>query len=432
MREKFLSVIIPVFNTKIKLLKKCIHSVAQLNVDDVEVIIIDDFSNQKTQSFLKKIKKKNIKVYRNSKNKGISYSRNLGVKLSNSSYITFVDSDDYIFEDKFNSIKNSIIRNKNPNITVTKFDTNYFKLLNNKKFKDKNFKFKKKEEIIYNFSKVNFKPFWHFETVWCLFFNKEFLLKNKIKFENKCYRNEDQDYVVKSFFLSRKTLIINEKFYFYKIHGENIRHDSSISSIKMFNGNLRLIENLVNFFRKNKFKDSINNFPLTILDGLIVSSIPFAYKLKNQSLSKMNKLINQTKIIFKKSFLTQSKLNFLTVTKKLDVFFSKTINFRVKDDIYIYCAFDGSIPIIKYLNQKKIIIKGIIDSNKNLQNKLFFNIKIFNLNEAYKNYLKNKNAIILVTHPENKTYLKIRTQIIKEGFPANNIKNIGYKKIFKL
>ena len=84
-----------------------------------------------------------------------------------------------------NSIKNSIIRNKNPDITVTKFDTNYFKLLNNKKFKDKNFKFKKKEEIIYNFSKVNFKQFWHFETVWCLFFNKEFLLKNKIKFENK-------------------------------------------------------------------------------------------------------------------------------------------------------------------------------------------------------------------------------------------------------
>jgi len=429
MGKKFLSVIIPVFNTKIKLLKKCIQSVAQLNEAAVEVIIIDDFSDLKTQSFLKKIKKKNIRIYRNSKNKGISYSRNFGVKLSNSQYITFVDSDDYIFEDKFNSIKDSILRNKNPDIAVTKFDTNYFKVINNKRFKDKNFKFKKKEEVIYNFSKINFKPFWHFETVWCLFFNREFLLKNKIKFENKAYRGEDKDYVIKSFFLSKKTLIINEKFYFYKIHGENIRHDSAISSIKMFNGNLRLIENLIKFFKKNKFKDNINNFPLTILEGLIISSIPYAYKLKNQTLSKMNKLINETRTIFKKSFLVQSKLNFLTIPKKLNVFFGKTINFKVENGIYIYCAFDGSIPIIKYLNQKKIIIKGIIDSNQNLQNKLFLNIKIFNLNEAYKNYLKNKNAIILVTHPENKTYLKIRTQIIKEGFSSNNIKHIGYKKI---
>ena len=144
MRKKFLSVIIPVYNTKIKLLKKCIHSVAQLNINDVEIIIIDDCSNSKTQLFLKKLRKINIKVYRNQKNKGISYSRNFGVKVSNSEYITFVDSDDYVFGKKFDEIKYSIIENKNPDITVTKFDTNYFKLISNKKFKDKNFKFKKK------------------------------------------------------------------------------------------------------------------------------------------------------------------------------------------------------------------------------------------------------------------------------------------------
>ena len=126
------------------------------------------------------VRKINIKVYRNQKNKGISYSRNFGVNVSNSEYITFVDSDDYVFGKKFDKIKYSIIKNKNPDITVTKFDTNYFKLISNKKFKDKNFKFKKKEEIIYDFSKIDFKPFWHFETVWCLFYNKEFLLSKNL------------------------------------------------------------------------------------------------------------------------------------------------------------------------------------------------------------------------------------------------------------
>ena len=101
MEKKFLTIIIPVFNTEIKLLKKCLQSVSRLNPKDVQIIIIDDFSNTKINLFLKKIKRKNLKVYRNSKNKGISFSRNFGIKLSNSKYITFVDADDYIFMDEF-------------------------------------------------------------------------------------------------------------------------------------------------------------------------------------------------------------------------------------------------------------------------------------------------------------------------------------------
>ena len=58
MKKKFLSVIIPVFNTSIKLLKQCVSSVAKLDTNDVEIIIVDDFSNSETESFLKSIKKK--------------------------------------------------------------------------------------------------------------------------------------------------------------------------------------------------------------------------------------------------------------------------------------------------------------------------------------------------------------------------------------
>tara|TARA_B100000780_G_scaffold276787_1_gene246083 strand:+ start:746 stop:2044 length:1299 start_codon:yes stop_codon:yes gene_type:complete len=432
MKKKFLSVIIPVFNTSIKLLKQCVSSVAKLDTNDVEIIIVDDFSNSETESFLKSIKKKNIKVYRNFKNKGISYSRNFGIKLSNSEYITFVDSDDYIFKNKFKLIKNSIIRNNNPDIAVTKFDTNYFKITDNKEFKDKNFKFKSREKIIYDFSKINFKSFWHFETVWCLFFKKEFLLQNKIKFENKAFRNEDQEYVIKSFFLSKKTLIINKKFYFYRIHNSNIRYNNQISEIKMFNGNIKLIENLINFFKRNKFKNNINNLPLTILESLIVSSVPFVYKIKNKTLIKMNNLISKILSIFKESALDRSKLNFLDVKTSLDHFFNNVINSKIKKNIYIYCASESSIPIIHFLNDKKIHIKGLIDSNDNLKNKFFFNIKISSLNEVHREYIKNENIIILVTHPEKKTYLKIKEQIIKKGFLPSNIKNIGYKKILSL
>ncbi len=432
MKKKFLSVIIPVFNTNIKLLKQCIYSVAKLDTEKVDIIIVDDFSNLEIQSFLNNIKNKNIRIYRNSKQRGISYTRNFGIKLSKTKYITFVDSDDYIFGNTFNSIRNAIIKNNYPDIAVTKFDTNYFKVTDNKKFKDKNFKFKNKEKIIYDFSKINFKPFWHFETVWCLFFKKEFLLKNKIKFENKAFRNEDQEYVIKTFFLSKKTLIINKKFYFYRIHDSNIRYNNQISETKMFDGNIKLIENLINFFKRNKFKNNINKLPLEILDSLILSSIPFVYKIKKKKLIKMNTLISKMLNIFKESAIEKSELNFLDVKKSLDLFFNNAINYKQEKNIYIYCASESSIPIIHFLNDKKIHIKGLIDSNENLINKYFFNIKIFSLNEVRKDHIKNKNIIILVTHPEKKTYLKIKEQIINRSFLPNNIKNVGYKKILNL
>ena len=58
MEKKFLIIIIPVFNTEIKLLKKCLQSVSRLNPKDVQIIIIDDFSNTKINLFLKKLKGK--------------------------------------------------------------------------------------------------------------------------------------------------------------------------------------------------------------------------------------------------------------------------------------------------------------------------------------------------------------------------------------
>ena len=55
MPRKFLTIIIPVFNTNLTFLKKCINSVKKQNCNDVEIIIIDDYSKYRISSFLKKL-----------------------------------------------------------------------------------------------------------------------------------------------------------------------------------------------------------------------------------------------------------------------------------------------------------------------------------------------------------------------------------------
>ena len=86
-----ISVIIPTFNRK-PLLFNAIDSVLTQTYQNIELIIIDDGSSDKTIDQLKEYKSK-IKVHRQI-NKGISAARNKGLKISKNDWVAFLDSDD--------------------------------------------------------------------------------------------------------------------------------------------------------------------------------------------------------------------------------------------------------------------------------------------------------------------------------------------------
>ena len=107
-----LSVIVPVFNVE-KYLCQCIDSILYQTLQDIEVILIDDGSTDKSAMICDDYANKDsrIKVF-HQENKGLVEARIHGVELSNSSYITFVDSDDFIekeaYSHAFDSIKEGI------------------------------------------------------------------------------------------------------------------------------------------------------------------------------------------------------------------------------------------------------------------------------------------------------------------------------------
>ena len=91
-----ISIIIPVYNVE-KWLNKCIDSILVQSYKNFEIILVNDGSTDKSGDICDKYSKEDnrIKVFHN-KNKGLSYSRNFGVKNSNGKYVMFVDSDDFI------------------------------------------------------------------------------------------------------------------------------------------------------------------------------------------------------------------------------------------------------------------------------------------------------------------------------------------------
>ena len=87
------SVIIPVYNGK-NYIKQSINSALKQTYKDIEVIVIDDFSNDGTyeyvlNEFINEVNLGKVKIFRNEKNMERSYSRNFGFKVSQGEYVFF-------------------------------------------------------------------------------------------------------------------------------------------------------------------------------------------------------------------------------------------------------------------------------------------------------------------------------------------------------
>lgn len=89
-----ITIILPNYNSFL-FIKKTINSVINQSYKNWKLIIVDDCSDEKTKSILKKfLDHKKIKIFWLKKNKGAAYCRNFAIKKSKSKYLAFIDSDD--------------------------------------------------------------------------------------------------------------------------------------------------------------------------------------------------------------------------------------------------------------------------------------------------------------------------------------------------
>lgn len=97
MSEEKLSIIIPIYNSE-KYLERTLNSVINQTYKNLEIILVDDFSQDSSFLICKNFAQddERIKVIHLEKNVGVSSARNIGLDNSSGKYIQFVDSDDYL------------------------------------------------------------------------------------------------------------------------------------------------------------------------------------------------------------------------------------------------------------------------------------------------------------------------------------------------
>ena len=107
------SVIVPVYNAS-KTIKKCINSIRNSSLKEIEIICVNDASTDNSLKILQNIADKDsrLKIINFSSNSGVACARNAGLAAAKGMLIGFVDSDDYIDESHIEEIYEKMQKEK--------------------------------------------------------------------------------------------------------------------------------------------------------------------------------------------------------------------------------------------------------------------------------------------------------------------------------
>lgn len=109
MDKPLISVVIPTYNHA-QYLKDAVHSVLEQTYDPLELIVVDNFSNDNTEEIINDINDQRLQYHKFANQGIIAASRNYGAKKAKGEYIAFLDSDDVWKKDKIEK-QHQIIKN---------------------------------------------------------------------------------------------------------------------------------------------------------------------------------------------------------------------------------------------------------------------------------------------------------------------------------
>ena len=215
MDNKEISIIVPVYNAE-KTIERCINSILkQTIIDRMEVILVDDGSEDNSLKIIKKYEKDyngTIKVFKQN-NSGPAAARNYGIKMSKGKYIGFIDIDDYIDERMFESMKNEMDQPDIDLVLVGRYNVqgedSKKAIINNSC--NTGMSLCENPEILSRMSTF----------VWDKLFKKSIIEENNIVFPENVKYAEDLYFITEYKYYANKISVIKEPLYYYIAESEN-------------------------------------------------------------------------------------------------------------------------------------------------------------------------------------------------------------------
>lgn len=269
---KKISCIIPVYNSE-KTIIKCLDSIFS-QTNEIEVVVVNDGSKDNSDEVIKEYMKKNPSYDLNyivQENGGVSNARNHGLSKASGEYITFIDSDDYVLEGYFESLKENF----------EKYELSVFSYVTNSKYVNSDIldnmvgEYDSKEflQLLINVSKVSILGY-----IWRCLFKRSIIEENNIRFHEGIKMSEDYLFLcqyVNS--VKGKINVSNKELYYYWI-SEGSTTGKYISTLKenMEYVNKVIYDQIVskNSNLENNYCDCVSNTFLQITQNVMRKNSP--------------------------------------------------------------------------------------------------------------------------------------------------------------
>ena len=281
---KKVSVIVPVYKVE-KYLNKCLESLVNQTLQDIEIIVVNDGSPDNSQSIIDNFKQnypeKIISIIK--ENGGQGSARNVGLEKSSGQYIGYVDSDDYIELDMYEKLYNKAITNDFDVVICDNFVVNE---KNEKKYPECNYK---------NEHSTLENAFLGKIAVWNKIYKRKILIENKIKFKEKVWY-EDFAFTFKVMTCTNKIAYVNKPLYNYLLRkGSTMNNNNIAKNTEIFDA----FDDAINYLKeKNVYQKYYDLLEFNAIDHIYISTCvrvinaQASKKLKKEVMSKSINYMN--------------------------------------------------------------------------------------------------------------------------------------------
>ena len=268
------SVIVPIYNVE-KYLPKCLDSLVNQTLDDIEIILVNDGSLDDSGKIAKEYseKYKDKIIYLEKENGGLSDARNYGIPYATGEYIAFLDSDDYIDIDAYKQMYEKA-KKEDADFLECDFIWEY----PNKKVIDKRIDYKNKQEMLAVVRVV----------AWNKLIKRDLIIKNNIRFP-KGLRYEDIEFTYKLLPYLNKISYIDKNFIHYVQRNNSIANVQNEKTADIFT----ILDNVINYYKeKNLYEEYKEQLEYNYARYLLCSSLKRMCKIGDKG--KRKELINKT------------------------------------------------------------------------------------------------------------------------------------------
>lgn len=279
----FISIIVPIYKVELYL-KECIESIINQE-EDIEVILVDDGSPDKSSSICDEYAQKNNHIHViHKKNGGVSSARNVGLNVAQGKWIWFVDGDDYIADNVIKEIHQKI--QKHPHADLIQMGMNYL-------YDDYRI-VPQKIEMIDNLEKNKFllqHITYHNHR---LLFKREIIEQYHLRFTEGLKVTEDQEFQLKYMMLCKTPIQIPISAYIYRQREGSATHDYN-TSIQIVNDTFIVLGNLNQFINKKQIsaEEWLQNRLQIMTKNLLYAASQIHNLNKKDIKTKLNKLAIQ-------------------------------------------------------------------------------------------------------------------------------------------